>query len=177
MIKLTDIINNELKDFFNHNDYSLKDELLIINEILLGELLDPNNAYNYYGSKGFFKYKDLNDVEFFVRLTYQPTNNPYFELKVGWIDDNGKPIYEPSIPPVSPNSSSIDWDKRSNTLAKIFKDELIPFFVSQKLSNTIKIKPISTSRMKFSERLVNKFVDKNKFKITINNKEIIIIKK
>lgn len=175
--ELTHIIQQEIKEFFKTNEYSLEDELLLINEVWLGELLNPNDAYDYCGSKGFYRYKDLNDVEFFVRLTYQPTNDPYFELKTGWINDEGKPIYEPSIPPVSPKSSSKDWNTRSNTLAKIFKDELISFFIKQKLTDIIKIKPISKSRMKFSERMVNKFVDNNKFKIIILDKEIHIIKK
>ena len=174
--KLTEIIDEEIKNFFESNDYSLEDELILTNEIWLGELLNPNDSYKYYGRKGFFKYKDLNGVEFFAILVYQPTKNPYFELKTGWIDDNGNPKYEPSIPPVSPKASSMDWDKRSNTVAKIYRDELLPFFKSQKLSDKIIIKPISNSRMKFAERLVKKFTDKKQFKIEYKTKEIRIIK-
>jgi len=174
-LKLISIINKEINEFFESNDYSLEDELILFNEILLGELLNPNNAYEYSGSKGFYLYRDMNDVEFFVRLVYQPTNNPYFELKTGWLD-KGKPIYEPSIPPVSKNSSAKDWDKRSDTVAKIFKDEIIPFFKKQELADSIVFKPVSNSRIKFASRLVDKFVDKKEFEIIKKSKTLIIKK-
>src|SRR5690606_36386313 len=100
----------------------------------------------------------------------------YMEFKTGWVNSDGKIQYEPSIPPISPNSSVIDWDKRSDTVAKIYRDEILPFFKQQLLTNTIIIKPISPSRMKFDERLVKKYTP-NEFKIEFKDKEIQIIKK
>lgn len=176
MIKLSKILNEEVENYFKNNPYSLKDELTLINEIILSELLDPNNYYDYKGKKGLYTYKDINNVTFFVRLTYQPVNPPHFEFKTGWINDEGKPQYEPSIPPISPKSSAVDWDKRSNTVAKIYRDELLPFFENQDLTNIIVIKPISRSRMLFAERLVKKFTSEEKYNIEYGS-PIIITKK
>lgn len=166
---LQKLIKNEIKEFFKTNNYSLEDELILENEIILSELLDPEDSYEYEGSKGLYYYKDINNVKFFVRLTYQPLSDPYFELKTGWIDKQGKPQYEPSTPPISPESSAIDLDKRSNTLAKIYRDEIIPFFKQQQLSGKIVIKPISPSRSRFSRMLINKFTPKEDFTIDLEN--------
>jgi hypothetical protein len=172
--KIKQIIQKEINEYFKKNIYSEEIELNLINEILLGELLDPNNSYPYSSPiKGLWMYKDINNVDFFVRITYQPTQDPHFEFKTGWFDKNNKAIYEPSIPP---NSSSIDWDKRSNTVAKIYKDEILPFFEKQNISNILIIKPISDSRMKFAERLVKKFTPLDKFDIEYNLFSQIVIK-
>jgi hypothetical protein len=173
---LKKIVKEELQKHFESHPYSLEDEMIITNEVMLGELLNPDNSYPYINKgKGIRGYKDMNDVEFIVRLTYQPTSPPYLEFKTGWFDENGKITYEPSIPPVSPNSSAIDWDKRSDTVAKIYRDEILPFFKQQTLTNFMVIKPISSSRMKFAERLVKKFTP-DEFKTEFKDKEIQIIK-
>jgi hypothetical protein len=168
-LELQKLIQKEVKEFFKQNPYSLEDELILENEIIISELLDPENSYEYEGSKGLYYYKDANNVTFFVRLTYQPLTNPYFELKTGWLNKQGKPQYEPSTPPISPNSSAIDLDKRSNTLARIYRDEILPFFREQELSNKLVIKPISPSRSRFSRMLINKFTPKQDFNIDSEN--------
>ncbi len=172
---LQELIKSELKEFFKTNEYSLKDELILENEIILSELLDPEDSYEYEGSKGLYYYKDANDVTFFVRLTFQPLSEPYFELKTGWLNKQGKPQYEPSTPPLSPDSSVIDLDKRSNTLAKIYRDEILPFFKQQDLSDKMVIKPISASRSRFSRMLISKFTPKSKFNIDLE--KLIVYKK
>lgn len=174
--RFREILEEEINIFFKSNLYSLEDELILENEIILGEMLDISDYYPYEGLKGLYTYKDDNGDEFFVRLAYQPIgSNPFFELKTGWLDENGKAHYEPSTPPYSPKSSSIYLQKRSNTLAKIFKDELIPFFEQQNLSNIIIIKPISASRSRFSRIMLNKLVPKNKFNVNLD--ELTITKK
>lgn len=172
--EIREIIKQELNEYFKIHEYSLEDDLIMTNEITLGELLNPEHSYPYYGDKELWKYKDMNDVEFFVRLTFQPlSKNPYLEFKTGWINKKGRAQYEPSIPPISPKSSAIDWDRRSDTVAKIYRDELLPYFEKQNLSNMMVIKPISTSRMKFAERLVKKFTPLDKFDIEYGNPLII----
>lgn len=167
--ELQELIKSELTEFFKHNKYSLEDELVLENEIILSELLDPEYSYQYEGSKGLYYYKDSNNVNFFVRLTYQPLSNPYFELKTGWLNNKVKPQYEPSTPPISPDSSAIDLDKRSNTLAKIYRDEILTFFKEQELSNKMVIKPISASRSRFYRMLISKFTPKAKFNLDLEN--------
>jgi hypothetical protein len=178
-MKLEEIYNKikgELDEYFETHPYSLKDELIMENEIILGELLNPNNSYPYKQiGKGFFTYEDLNKVKFFVRAIYTPEPQNYFEFKTGWFNEDGKAIYEPSIPPISPNSTSQDWDKRSDTVAKIYRDEILSFFRQQDLTNIMVIKPISSSRMKFAERLVKKFTPKE-FTLELKPQEIIINK-
>jgi hypothetical protein len=172
---LQELIKSELREFFETNEYSLKDELILENEIILSELLDPEDSYEYEGSRGLYYYKDANNITFFVRLTYQPLSDPLFELKTGWINKQGKPQYEPSTPPIAPDSSTIDLDRRSNTLAKIYRDEILPFFKEQDLSNKMVIKPISASRSRFSRMLINKFTPKEDFNIDSEN--LIVYKK
>jgi hypothetical protein len=174
--KLYDIVKEEIQKYFENHPYSLKDKLLMETDILLGELLNPDNSYSYEKvSKGFFTYNDLNGVKFFVRAAYVPEPQNYFEFKTGWFDENEKITYEPSTPPTSPNSSALDWDKRSDTVAKIYRDEILPFFKQQNLTDTMVIKPISSSRMKFAERLVKKFTPEG-FEVEFKSKEIIIKK-
>ena len=67
---LKNIIREELDNYFNTNPYSELDEWLIMEEIIIGELLNPDYAYPYQGEKGYYEYKDMNDVTFFVRMTY-----------------------------------------------------------------------------------------------------------
>lgn len=173
LTKIKILIKEELKTYFKDNDYSLKDELIMENEILIGELLDPENSYQYEGEKGFYTYKDSNGITFFVRLTYLPEPHNYFEFKTGWVDKNNKPQYEPISPPNSAKSSVLYIFKRSDTVAKIWRDEILPFFEKQNISNTLVIKPISSSRMKFAERLVKKFTPVEKFNIEYGSPLII----
>jgi hypothetical protein len=141
MIKLFDLLTE---------DWELNES------ILMGELLNPDESFNYEGDKGLHFYKDSLDNEYFVRLTYQPTDDPYFEFKTGWFEDNNKskPRYDPPLPP---NTTALDNNKRGNTVAKIYRDELIPRFIQSNLSNQLIIKPKSNSRYQFSIRLVKKF--------------------
>lgn len=153
---------------------SLEDQLLLENEVILGELLDPEDYYPYIGSKGFYTYRDNNGDEFFIRLIYQPIGSyPFFELKTGWIDGKGKTQYEPHIPPYSPKSSAIHLQKRSNTVARIFRDKIIPFFKEQTLSDTFVIRPISASRARFSKIMINKFVPKEDFDVDLDNLTVV----
>jgi len=177
-MKFTRLLQQIIEEELKTNNYSNEDQLIMIEDITLGELLEPDNAYPYEELyRGMFVYEDDNNIEFFVRLTFQPISNPYFEFKTGWLDDNGKPQYDPAVPPISPNSSSVYNNKRSDTVAKIFKDEIIPLFIDQQVSNKLIIKPISSKRMKFAERLVRKFININIFEINITSSEIQIIKK
>lgn len=171
--QLQELIKTEIKLILKSNELSDSELWLTENAILLGELLNPNEAYSYTGTKGWFKYNDMYNNTFFVRLTYQPTKNPYFELKTGWYDINGNAKYDPSVPE---NSSAMDWDKRSNTVAKIYRDEILPFFDNQMLCNKIIFKPISVSRYQFSKRLIYKFTS-DKYQIKENYPHEIIITK
>jgi len=174
--KLRNIIKEELQKYFEIHPYSLEDELIMETEIMLGELLNPDNALSYEKvSKGFYTYEDPNGVKFFVRAAYVPEPQNYFEFKTGWFDQNGKATYEPSVPYGNQETSTLDINSRSDTVAKIYRDEILPFFKQQTLTDTMVIKPISSSRMKFAERLVKKFTPED-FTIDFKNREITIKK-
>lgn len=173
--RLRSIVQEEIKSFFQNHPYTLMDRFILENEIIIGELLNPDNALPYKGDKGWFYYTDPQGVEFFVRAFYNPIRD-YIELKTGWLDENGNPTYEPSIPYGNEKSHTKDIHSRSDTVAKIYRDEILPFFDSQNLSNTLIIDPISPSRSKFSERLANKFTPQGKYDIEKDGLKIIIRK-
>jgi len=173
---LRKIVKEELQKHFKSHPYSLKDEMVITNEVMLGELLNPDNSLPYEKvSKGFYTYEDPNGVKFFVRAAYTPEPQNYFEFKTGWFDQNGKATYEPSVPYGNQETSALDINSRSDTVAKIYRDEILSFFKQQTLTDTMVIKPISLSRMKFAERLVKKFTPED-FTTEFKDKEIIIKK-
>lgn len=175
-MKLKDIFNEIVKD----RDYqTLNDKLdknIFESYYILGELLNPNNSYEYKEHEtldGCWYFIDDHSGEFFVRLIYQPILKPYFEIKMGWLDvEDNSDIYKRS------SKREID-DKRSDTIAKIYRDEILNRFLvlSQKLNcKELKIKPLDIKRYQFSIRLISKFTDKNLFIIDETNKpkEIVI---
>jgi len=179
-MKLTEIYFDFLKkeiirlELLEGKEFNVLERNLFETYITLVELLNPNNSYEYRKvGKGWFRYSDVVGNIYDVRITYQPVADPYFELKTWWYDENDKPIYQ-ELPS---NSSSQDWDKRSNTIAKIYRDEIIPFF-EEHLSycNKLIFKPVDSQRYYFSKRLIEKFTPKD-FKVVEKYPTEIIITK
>jgi hypothetical protein len=142
---------------------------------LMDEVVNPEGDKFEYKQikKGLFTYEDSLGNLYFIRMTYQPTDSPYFEIKIGWFENNNlsKPKYEPNLPS---NSTSLDNIKRRNTVAKIYRDEILPLFLqSSKLSNKLIIKPISNSRFIFSQRLIQNNTPKE-FNIVTDKDNIVI---
>ena len=174
MIKLSKIINKLCLDEDYNKLESLVDKNLFESYFVIGELLDPNSAFAYEGEKGWYTYLDSNNNTYFVRMAYNPvSNDEFFELKTGWLDENNKPHYDS----IHPNSSVMDWDKRSDTVAKIFRDEIIPFFLNQNLCDILKILPLDIKRYQFSIRMANKFVPRDTIEIIEHKPALIILKK
>ena len=171
MIKFSDFFTNVVNDV-DYQSLNSTDKNLFETYYLLGELLDPNNFYQYKEEKirNLWTYNDIMENKFFIRLTYTPVQVPYFELKTGWLD-KGKPRYD-----LPDNITAKDWDKRSNTVAKIYRDEVLPRFIKQNNVDILKIIPNDIKRYQFSIRLVNKFKNNN-IKITENKPKEIIIQK
>jgi hypothetical protein len=167
MKKLTEIYNSLSKKVqrnykkYNYIPKNWADENLFENYILLGELLDPNNSYEYTKiNRNTYGYIDASGNNFYVKITYQPTQEPYMEVKAYWIDlKTNKPVYDKL-----PNVTAKDWDKRSNTVAKIYQDEIIPFFKSQDLTDLMVFLPLDPKRYQLSIRMVKKF-NKDNFEI------------
>lgn len=173
MIKLIDIIKNieqdiEYQQLSNHTEQNLFESYTF-----LGEILNPNDSYQYkLLNKYLWQYTDSNQNDFYVRLIHQPTSPDYFEIKTFWLGDNNTPIYD-YLPQ---NVSTKDWHKRGNTVAKIYRDEIIPFFNKQNMTNVLKIKPMDIKRYQFSIRMVNKFTPKTLNIIENKPKDITIRK-
>lgn len=141
---------------------------------LISEMLNPNNAYIYNKlSKNHFSFFDRFNVQYIIAFSYIPTDSPYFEFKVGYFD--------PIIQKIKYDKEEVKGfdDKRSDTIAKIFRDEIIPLFESQKLTTVMKIIPKNSDikRYMYSLRLIKKFMP-TKYNIDEHNKpnELIIIK-
>ena len=174
---------NGTMTFRNWTD-SLQETLLEEEDKLMAEVVNPDGDYFSYqelNTKGLFVYKDSKDNLYFARIFYQSTSTPYFEFKAGWFEDNdmSKPKYDPQLPP---NVMGMDNLKRRNTIAKIYRDEIIPYFKEKSsLFNTLIINPISDLRYTFSKRLVQnhtpkdfsiQYDDENKKLIKIISKSI-----
>jgi hypothetical protein len=146
------------------NEPITEETLLEEEDQLMAEVVNPDGErfeYEESNIKGLYTYKDSRDNLYFARIFYQKTNNPYFEFKTGWFEDNdlSKPKYEPQLPP---NTTGMDNLKRRNTVAKIYRDEIIPYFKEKStLSNTLFINPISDLRYTFSKRLVQNYTPEN----------------
>jgi len=132
---------------------------------LMVEVVNPDGEifkYKKSNIKGLFIYEDSYNNLYFARIFFNPIdNNPHFEFKTGWFEDNNmsKPQYNPHLPP---NSTGIDNLKRRNTVGKIYRDEILPFFKqNQNISNRLYIKPLSHSRHIFSQRLVKNHTPKD----------------
>jgi hypothetical protein len=158
MIKIVDIFDTvitELKANGRYNSQHDGDENWYESHIMLAELLNPNNAYEYTKKGiGWYYYTDSMGVTYGVRAVYQPIEPvPYFELKTWWENNDCSPVYDTP----SHKSTAKDWDKRSNTVAKIYRDEIVPFLINNTYSNVLKIVPKDQQRYYFSKRLVEKF--------------------
>jgi hypothetical protein len=132
---------------------------------LMVEVVNPDGEifeYKESNIKGLFVYRDSYNNLYFARIFFNPIeDNPHFEFKTGWFEDNNisKPKYNPHLPP---NTTGMDNLKRRNTVGKIYRDEILPFFKqNQNISNKLHINPISHSRHIFSQRLVKNHTPKD----------------
>lgn len=173
--ELRKIIREEISKIKSNSDFnqlsSPTDKNLFESYWLLGELLNPDNSFKYSEEKtNFWVFTDNQGYDFFVRMVFQPVSTgDYWEIKMGWLDLEGQEKY------LQQKARGID-EQRSNTIAKIFRDEIIPKFTNQNYSNTLIIKPLDIKRYQFSLRMVTKFTPKE-LKIKENKPyEILIVK-
>lgn len=152
MSNLIDIIQQAITQIPEYKSMSWENRNVLESYVIMGEILNPKNSYEYSKQgEGVWTFTDSDGNEYFVRIVYQPTSNPYMEIKHGWVDE---PRYERNI------RSEIDF-RRSDTIAKIYEDEIIPFFMKQQLTNLMVLKPLDIKRYKFSERLIQKLTPKD----------------
>ena len=171
--ELKQLIREEIHKINLSHDYQELDIVgknLFESYWLMGELLDPTNSYPYEElTKGYWVFEDDGGYEFFVRMLFQPVGEGYWEIKMGWVDLPKQQKY------LQQSAREID-ERRSDTIAKIYKDEILPRFISQNYHNTLKIIPLDIKRYQFTKRLINKYPHPD-IKIVENKpKEIILTK-
>ncbi len=158
------IVANKIQEKKEINTSITIETLLEEEDQLMAEIVNPDGEHFQYEElniKGLYTYEDSRGNLYFARIFTQPTNPPHFEFKVGWFEDNSinKPKYEPQLPP---SAIGIDNLKRRNTIAKIYRDEIIPYFKEKSsISNFLIINPISDLRYTFSKRLVQNWTPKD----------------
>lgn len=157
-MKLSQIIAEvrlEYKTKYGYDPTTFDEENLQESYIMLSELLNPNNAYDYKTiGNGMWQYEDMFANQLFVRLVYQPVKDGHFEFKTWWIDEDGNKVYNE----VPQGSSTKDWDKRTDTVAKIFRDEALPKFKQNNTTDKLVFLPVTKSRYLFSMRMIKKFI-------------------
>lgn len=160
MIKLIDLLDEIVQEIKNKGQYDVKndwDHSLLITEIFLAELLDPENSYEYKERGGLYYFRDVDGIMFGAIMVAYPGKTPFYEFKTFWVDPETKKRIYQYLPS---NSSSIHWAKRSDTVAKIFRDEIIPKFSKQEYAKLLVINPVDSKRYQFSIRMVKKFIPK-----------------
>jgi hypothetical protein len=171
----TDDTLNEKNKPYKHKPIT-KEILFEEEDKLMVEVVNPDGErfeYEESNIKGLYTYKDSLDNLYFARITYSPSSPPRFEFKVGWFEDNdiSKPKYDPQLPP---NTTSMDDLKRRNTVAKIYRDEILPYLKdNQKLAKQLDINPISQSRYIFSQRLIQHHTP-SEYNIDLKDRKIVI---
>lgn len=170
---LTELIN-EHKKKGQYEPKNFLEESNLTSSLLLGELLNPDHAYQYINNGGLFMFKDDDNIIFGAIMNSGTGKlGNYCEFKTFWFDpETRRRIYD-KLPQ---NSSGIIGTRRSDTVAKIFRDEIIPNFKKQDFANILVFNPVSNQRYLFSIRMIKKFIPKD-WEIEENYPKQIIIKK
>ena len=147
--------------------YMIKEKIKEVIKEVLSELLTTENYYPYE-KKGRYSwfYNDFANVRFYVKLLADNNEFSIFSLKSGYYNELGNSTVDPAVPEKSKAKDEPElWDKISNTVAKIFKDEILPMFLSSKNIKTIYVDPVSLARYNLSFRMFKKFIPLDKIEI------------
>lgn len=150
MIKLTELLSQIIQECVNRN-LNEKDSTIFEECHLFLELADPNASYKY-------KEISLNVWEFQDRYSnvlgveFNPGNkyvDAYYKMK----DLNGREVkvfdYESNKDALDPLSFQGGSDeRRSDTICKILRDEVIPKYLINKNPQLIKLHPLNDYRYK-----------------------------
>ena len=140
----------------------------------LYEFLNPDLAYEYEvkdmsnSQKMWVVEKINNDPQFLITLKKDDINKDYFILDFYF--------YETGFS----KQKGLEGKHYLDTLTKVFKDEIIPYFLTSK-ENLLYFTAYSedgsgSTRKKVFEKIISKFVDTNKFDVEIKGMEFFINK-
>lgn len=131
-------------------------------------LMENVNLTDVYTSEKvndmFYTFTDSNKVKHFDRLF---DKLGFVEIKIGWYDSDGKPKFDK--PPITKQSSDIQRPeidfKVLNTHMDNVINKIIPSFLNQHTDKVIDLPCISDSRFRLFKRIINKFINKQKYKV------------
>jgi hypothetical protein len=160
-MKLIDLLNTIRQDRHYPIDESWEQQDLYETYAIISELLNPDNSYQYEKiGKTTWSYQDIVGNKYYVKLAYIPklSNNQedYLELKTFWLDDSDRPQYSD----FNGQNTNKDLQRRSDTTAKIYRDEILPFFTSQNITSQLRIVPVDKIRYRLSKMMVSKYTPK-----------------
>ena len=138
-------------------------------------MFDTSNTYDYEieqeNSENIICSFISDGIKFYVELIFRNkviSELSHYEFQTSWLGDHGIEFEDP------PKSS--ESNKRSNTVALIFRDEIVPYFMSQSNTNRRVVEPTNSVRKRYFKMLVNNFVGSN-VKVFDDHNEIVLIKK
>lgn len=157
-MRLVDILKKIQNDKEYPSNKSWHEQNLYENYEIVSELLDANNAYEYEKvGRATWKYEDVMKQDFYVRINYIPDigdkDSSYLEFKTYWTNDDGKPMHSD----FNGKSTSQDLNRRSDTVSKIYRDEVIPFFKNQDLTTELRVIPVDSIRYRLFKMMVKKY--------------------
>jgi len=146
----------------------LIDETITSTYILLSEVLDINNIYEYKRNnqrKNLWLFTDMNNINHFIIINkdLKIDNDRTFEIKFGWLKNN-KPNYE--------KPQNYD-DKVFNTHIHILINDILKEY--DKYNLIYSFKPTDKYRFRLYKIAITKFLDLNKYNVEYNEKEYLIL--
>ncbi len=159
MIDLMDKITTRIEEIKKVDQYivnNIGDEMVYENYIIFSELLNPDHAHDYRRNGNLrFIYNDMWGNTYGVRLKYSIIEFPHFELIEWWVDKDGKRRYDTER---VTGSSVKGWERCCSTVMKIFRDELLPYFIKQQLSNILIVRARDGKQYQVPKRLLQKTI-------------------
>ena len=157
-MKLSQLLKQITEEAGYPKDKSWEKQNLYETYAIISELLDANNAYEYEKvGRATWKYEDITKQDFYVRINYIPDigdkNSRYLEFKTYWTNEDGKPMHSD----FNGKSTSQDLNRRSDTVSKIYRDEVIPFFKNQDLTTELRVMPVDSVRYRLFKMMVKKY--------------------
>ena len=156
------------------NSLPLNEQLDITTYYYLCEAFDLNNIYPFKMKGNYVAYfLDNNNVTHFIRIMLQPyKNNPRYEVKFGFYDENRKPCFDrPNL-----HYNKGPDEKIFNTHIHIFLNNFLNRFFKESKINELFLPAIDYPRYRLYKIVLNKFLNKNLYNLKeIKDKYILVV--
>jgi hypothetical protein len=162
--KLIETINND-KEI---DSLTLDEQLDIQTYYYLVEVMDLSNIYPFNATDKFSAtFVDDNKIQHFIRIAYQPLNKPRFDVKIGFFDEKGNPVFTRPNLHYNLGPDQKIFNTHIYIFVKKFLEEDNFFEKSKKLESDGKLylPAIDRSRYRLFRMALNKFLDATKYKM------------